>query len=60
QGLGACWAGYVSMAINQYPPLKEYAGLRKRQSCYGAMMLGYPVYTYRRIPLRNKARINWR
>ncbi|MDD5746403.1 MAG: nitroreductase family protein [Candidatus Omnitrophica bacterium] len=59
-GLGACWAGYVTMAVNAYAPLKEYAGLRKRHSCCGAMLLGYPAYAYRCIPARNPARITWK
>jgi nitroreductase len=60
RGLGACWAGYVAMAVNHYPPLKEFIGLRKRHNCYGAIMLGYPRYRYYRVPARNAARIIWR
>ncbi len=55
RGLGACWAGYVMMAVNADASLKEYVGLRKRHSCCGAMLLGYPAYPYHGY-LRNPAK----
>jgi nitroreductase len=59
-GLGACWAGYVSMALNMSEEARRYAGLSSKTSCQGAMMVGYPKVKYSRIPLRNKPRILWR
>jgi len=59
-GLGTCWAGYVSSAINSYPPLFETLGLPKDHQSFGAMMVGYPKYDYHRIPLRNEPVIHWR
>lgn len=59
-GLGACWAGYVNAAANYYPPLQEVLQLPEGHLPYGAMMLGYPVYKYPRIPRRQPARITWR
>lgn len=56
-GLGTCWAGYVQMAANAYPPLKKFLGLRSRHTCLGAMMIGFPKYPYQRIPLRLDRRI---
>ncbi|MBF0522304.1 MAG: nitroreductase family protein [Candidatus Omnitrophica bacterium] len=58
-GLGACWAGYAGMAASLDPEVKKFLGLRSRENCFGAMMFGYPKYQYRRIPLRNPARISW-
>lgn len=59
-GLGACWAGYFNVAAMFYPPMKQALNLPQGYQCYGAMMIGYPKYRYRRIPLRNKPSITWR
>ncbi|MFA5145335.1 MAG: nitroreductase family protein [Candidatus Omnitrophota bacterium] len=59
-GLGACWAGYVSMAVNMSKDVRQLTGLSARAACHGAMMLGFPKYDYHRIPLRNSPNIRWR
>jgi nitroreductase/NAD-dependent dihydropyrimidine dehydrogenase PreA subunit len=58
-GLGCCWAGFFMLAANTYPALKEAVALPDDQHVYGALMLGYPKYVYRRIPPRRPARITW-
>lgn len=59
-GLGSCWAGYFNAAANFYPPLLETLDLPQDHLPYGAVMLGYPKYVYRRLPLRNAPQIAWR
>lgn len=59
-GLGACWAGYVNMAINMDAKVKEFVGISSRATAGAVMMIGYPKYRYARIPLRNPAKIIWR
>ena len=59
-GLGACWAGYVNMAINMSEEVRKFTGLSPRATAGGVMMIGYSRYHYRRIPLRNTARILWK
>lgn len=59
-GLGACWAGYVQMALNMSPEVQKYVGLSKRTSSFGAMLIGKPAFEYRRIPLRNDPHVIWR
>jgi nitroreductase/NAD-dependent dihydropyrimidine dehydrogenase PreA subunit len=59
-GLGACWAGYVSMAANMSEDVRKFIGLSGRVTADAAMMVGYPKYRYRRIPLRNPAKIIWK
>jgi len=59
-GLGACWAGYLYTAINAYPPLAEALDLPADHKAYGALMIGYPVFKYHRLPLRNQPRVNWK
>jgi nitroreductase/NAD-dependent dihydropyrimidine dehydrogenase PreA subunit len=59
-GLGTCWAGYVHMALNASPECRKAAGINSRCGCFGAMLVGYPAYSYQRIPPRNKPHINFK
>jgi nitroreductase len=59
-GLGACWAGYVYKTTNAYPPLFEALGLPADHLAFGAMMIGYPKFSYRRIPIRNRPCVTWK
>ncbi|MFW6414997.1 MAG: nitroreductase family protein [Thermodesulfobacteriota bacterium] len=59
-GLGACWAGFVNAAALFWPPMQEELDLPQDDVLYGAMLMGYPKFKYKRLPLRNKPNINWR
>ena len=59
-GLGACWAGYVNMAVNTSDTIAKLVGLSSRATVGAAMMLGHPKYRYSRIPSRNTAKIIWK
>ncbi|MFA5725910.1 MAG: nitroreductase family protein [Candidatus Omnitrophota bacterium] len=59
-GLGACWAGYVQMAVNMSENAGKLIGLSRRATAGAAMMLGYSKYRYSRIPSRNTAKIIWK
>ena len=59
-GLGPCWGGWLDGAANNWQPMQEYLELPEGHTSCGTMMIGYPKYKYRRIPLRNEARITWR
>lgn len=59
-GVGTCWAGFVAMAMRDYPPLREFLGLPDGRSGAYAMMFGYPRYKPVRIPLRKPLRVTWR
>lgn len=59
-GLGACWAGYLNMALNSFAPARKAAGLSTKTTCHGAMLFGYPKYEYNCIPARNTPRVVWR
>lgn len=59
-GLGSCWAGGLSMALNEWPPIAKELKLPKDHIFIGAMMVGYPQYQYHNIPKRNKVDINWK
>lgn len=58
-GLGACWAGFMWLAANEWPPMREVLCLPEGHECFGAMMMGYPMHEFQRIPLRNAARVTW-
>jgi len=60
QGLGTCWAGYLTIASNNHEPLIKALDLPAGHKCFGAVMLGYPQYGYQRIPKRNDPLITWR
>ncbi|MDD5432829.1 MAG: nitroreductase family protein [Candidatus Omnitrophica bacterium] len=59
-GLGACWAGYVNMAINMSEDVRKFVGLSSRATAGAVMMIGHPKYRFSRIPSRNPAKIIWK
>jgi len=59
-GIGTCWAGYLSMAVSSYKPLKEELDLPKGRKCAYAMMFGYPKYRSFGLPRRNPPEVLWR
>lgn len=59
-GLGACWAGYVQMAVNMSDKVRKFTGISPRAMAGGAMMIGHAKYRYSRIPARNPAHVLWR
>lgn len=60
KGLGTCWAGYLTMAAGFHEPLQKALALPQGHKCFGAVMLGYPQYKYKRIPVRNLPVMTWR
>lgn len=59
-GLGACWAGYFNIAANMWGPMQSALELPAGNVAAGSMMVGYPRYSYHRIPKRRPAQIAWR
>ena len=59
-GLGACWAGFLVSAANSYEPLQRELALPEGHVVAGALMLGYPVHRFRRIPNRQPLKVQWR
>jgi nitroreductase/NAD-dependent dihydropyrimidine dehydrogenase PreA subunit len=58
-GLGACWAGYLNIAINSCPPIKAAAGIPADHTSFGSMMIGKPKYGFCRAPKRNQVKVSW-
>ena len=59
-GLGCCWAGYFTAAATTFPPMKEALSLPTGHQCFGSMMVGYPKFSYHRLPMRKPPSISWR
>lgn len=59
-GVGACWAGFIRMALDSYEPLKEALNLpAKRRVGYG-LFFGYPALDVKAIPRRKPLDVVWR
>lgn len=59
-GLGTCWAGFVELAVgSQYKPLLEAMQIPEGFIVGGAMMLGYPKHTFKRLVDRNPLKVTW-
>lgn len=63
QGIGTCWAGYLTRMCNGVPALQEMLKLPEDNKVYAAMMVGYPDKSkeyYINIPNRHKQpEIRW-
>jgi len=59
-GLGCCWAGYFNAAAITFPSMIEALRLPSGHQCFGSMMVGYPKFSYHRLPTRKPPRITWR
>jgi nitroreductase len=59
-GFGACWCGLADATIKGSSEIRQAVGLPEGRASAGVLLLGYPRYTYSRVPLRNPTRISWR
>lgn len=57
-GLGSCWAGFLKMA-SDYPPVRQFLGLKEDDLFIGALMVGYPQSKFFRVPKRNKLSVKY-
>lgn len=58
--LGSCWAGYFNAAATTFPPMQKALALPSEHQAFGSMMVGYPKFSYHRLPLRKPPPITWR
>jgi nitroreductase/NAD-dependent dihydropyrimidine dehydrogenase PreA subunit len=59
-GVGACWAGFIRMALDSYEPLRDALALPdKRRVGYG-LFFGYPALRTQAIPRRKPLDVLWR
>ncbi len=58
--LGSCWAGFLEgCAASGFQPLLDILNLPESNHVTGAIMVGYPKYTYRRLPNRRPLNVTW-
>jgi nitroreductase len=59
-GLGTCWAGFLSVAAHlAKKKIETYLEIPDDHSIYGAMMVGYPKFEYRKIIPRKEREVRW-
>ncbi len=60
-GLGTCYGGFISLALlSGYQPLLERLRLSPKQRGVGALLVGYSACKYRRLPLRQPVKAEFR
>jgi nitroreductase/Pyruvate/2-oxoacid:ferredoxin oxidoreductase delta subunit len=59
QGVGTCWAGFLTWCATAYPPLAKELSLPEGHKVQGAMLLGHPAREYKRIPVRRGPQVSW-
>jgi nitroreductase len=59
-GLGCCLNGFIYLMASSFLPMEESLRIPEKRKAYGFMMVGYPKYTYQRLPPRNRPKITWR
>jgi nitroreductase/ferredoxin len=59
-GLGGCWVGVFMAAVKGSTAVRQSLRLPEGHEACGAMVLGYPRIRYKRIPPRQKSKIQWR
>jgi nitroreductase/NAD-dependent dihydropyrimidine dehydrogenase PreA subunit len=59
-GLGTCWAGFLHLAANTSPAVRQALDLPAGQVMHGGLMIGYPAETYHCVPPRKPLTVDWR
>jgi nitroreductase/NAD-dependent dihydropyrimidine dehydrogenase PreA subunit len=59
-GLGTCWAGFLSVAAHlAKKKIERVLEIPDDHSIYGAMMVGYPKFEYKKIIPRKEREVRW-
>lgn len=59
-GLGTCWPGLLEYcAATEYEPLLRLLKLSENKVVTGALLTGYPVYSFKRLVDRDPLKISW-
>lgn len=59
-GIGTCWGGYMRRLLAALPGLRESLGFPEGMHCAAALLCGIPNETYKNVPWRPKATVEWR
>lgn len=59
-GLGSCWSGlFEGCAAAEFEPFLRLLKLPENKSITGALLIGYPVYHFKRLVDRDPVQISW-
>jgi len=59
-GIGSAWAGLFEMcAFSNYPPLLDLFKIPENKLITGAVMVGVPKYSFKRLVDRNPLDVTW-
>jgi len=58
--VGTCWAGFLSMAVKAWPPVRQALAIPDGYEYCSALMCGYPKFRTYAIPPRNPLKVSWR
>jgi len=58
-GLGSCWCGFLMSVASKSKKINEFLKLPQDRKIFGALMLGYPKYKYKKKIPRKKRSIQW-
>ncbi len=59
QGLGTCFIGFLAIAAENSPALKEAMGIPKEHLVPVTFTVGYPAVKYERLVSRRRAQVTW-
>lgn len=59
-GVGTCWGGYMKRLLAVLPGLREALDIPAGTHCAAALLCGLPNETYRNVPWRPRATVEWR
>jgi nitroreductase/NAD-dependent dihydropyrimidine dehydrogenase PreA subunit len=58
-GLGTCMIGFLTTVSRYDPAVRRMAGVPKGHRMTTALVVGYPIYRYRRLVPRRLPRVQW-
>lgn len=59
-GLGSCWSGlFEYCAVTEHDPLLRLLKLPENRNVTGALIIGYPMYSFNRLVDRDSLQISW-
>ncbi len=56
-GLGCCFNGFLTSAVNHAPKIREWLGIPSNHKCYASMTLGFPNVKYARLVRRDPPKV---
>lgn len=59
-GLGTCFVGFIPATVNMDKGAREWLGIPEDCRAYGALVVGHPAVTYRRLVERKEPGITWK